>query len=111
MIARPPPGHYTAFLPPDLAHVRIPRTDKPIIGMVRRPDLVEKLALHFDGVKDEHAPYYADGLRSGALTVVVYPNASLARAEVHHADGTTTSGTPSADRVWAPGELFFGSTR
>jgi len=85
----PPPGYYREHLPAEHGAIRLARTDRPIVGMVRRPDLSDDIARHFEGLEDEHAPYYSSALRDGRLLPVAYPEPT--------------------DRHWSPGELFLRS--
>lgn len=80
-------------LPADLAGMirtgglRIALTGQPMVGVVRRPDLREKLAEAYGAIAG--AGKYATGLRDGSMVPVV-----------ENAGG---------DRHWAPGELFMRS--
>jgi hypothetical protein len=82
---KPPTGYYRKLMPEKLNDVRLALTNQPMTG-IRILPISEELAKHFDSLSDEHAPYYAQGLRNGDFVPVV-PN----------------------DRYFAPGELFFKS--
>ncbi|MCC7435012.1 MAG: hypothetical protein IT363_10035 [Methanoregulaceae archaeon] len=84
---QPPKGYYKQLLPPDLSHVRLAFSNIPMSG-VRKLDPAPVLAV-LDALKsNQHARYYADGIRNGSI---------LAVEEV------------GGGRYWAPGELFFRS--
>lgn len=80
-------------LPADLAGMirngglRIALAGQPMSGVVRRPDLRERLAVAYGAIAG--AGNYAAGLRDGSMVPVV-ENAA-------------------GDRHWAPGELFMKS--
>ncbi|VGO12396.1 hypothetical protein PDESU_00948 [Pontiella desulfatans] len=88
---KPPKGYYRQLLPAELAHLRLALTNQPMTGVERHKELAEPLAEYFDKQTDEHAAYYAEGLRSGAMVPVV-PLAQI-----------------SKPGHWAPGELFMKS--
>ena len=88
---KPPTGHYRQLLPAELGHLRLALTNQPMTGVERHESLIEPLAEYFDKQDDEHAAYYANGLRTGAMIPVV-PLAQIS--------------TPGH---WAPGELFMKS--
>jgi hypothetical protein len=86
----PKPGAYRAYLPDNLKHVRLARTDCPMTGVVRRPDVVPALLEAFDARQgDEVAAHYAESLRAGRHVPII-----------------EVSGP---EKVWAPGELFLRS--
>jgi hypothetical protein len=82
---KPPTGYYRKLMPEKLKDVRLALTNQPMTGVKILP-IMEDLAKHFDTLTDEHALYYARGLRNGDIVPVV-PN------DIHY----------------APGELFFKS--
>lgn len=69
---------------------RVARTDQPITGCTLFRQLSEEWAQAFYALEDELGEYYANGLRTGAL-VVILPSQL------------------GADRYYAPGELFLTS--
>ena len=80
-------------LPSDIAQairtggLRIALAARPMTGVVRRPDLRERLAAAYARIAG--LDKYAQGLLGGSMVPVVE--------------------TGGSDRVWAPGELFFKS--
>jgi hypothetical protein len=88
---KPPAGYYRRLLPAELAHLRLALTSQPMVGVERHESLIEPLAAYFDKQGDEHAAYYAEGLRTGAMV----PVTPLAQAD--------------KPDTWAPGELFMKS--
>ena len=80
-------------LPAELARMirtgglRIARAGQPMVGVVRRPDLKDRLAAAYGAIPGMDK--YAKGLSDGSMVPVVEMNAG--------------------DRVWGPGELFFKS--
>ena len=80
-------------LPADVAamirtdRLRIALAARPMSGVVRRPDLRERLAAAYARIAGMDK--YAKGLLDGRMVPVVE--------------------TGGGDRVWAPGELFFKS--
>lgn len=83
---QPPKGYYRQLLPSNLSNVRLAHSNVPMQGVSRIDPTPVLQAL--DASTDEHAPYYANALRNGDILAV-----------------TETGG----GKVWAPGELFFGS--
>lgn len=81
-------------LPDDIAQairtggLRIALTAQPMAGVVRRPDLRERLATAYGAIAGMEK--YARGLADGSMVPVVALDAG-------------------GDRIWAPGELFFKS--
>jgi hypothetical protein len=79
-------------LPHDMAKLiqegglRIALSSQPMSGVVKRPDLAVRMAEEYG--KIEGTRKYATGLRDGSMVPVV---------------------DVSANRAWAPGELFFKS--
>lgn len=67
--------------------LRIALTGQPMVGVVRRPDLKDRLAAAYGAIPGMDK--YAKGLSDGSMVPVVEMNAG--------------------DRVWGPGELFFKS--
>ena len=82
----PPKGYYRELLPNSLRDIRIAFADVPMSG-VSKVDNSQVLTV-LDNSQDQHAKFYADGLRAGRLVTVVENNGG---------------------KVWKPGELFFGS--
>lgn len=80
-------------LPEDIAKairaggLRIALTAQPMTGVVRRPDLSERLAAAYGAIAE--TAKYAAGLRDGSMVPIVEKE--------------------SGDRYWAPGELFMRS--
>ena len=80
-------------LPADVAamirtdRLRIALAGQPMAGVVRRPDLKDRLIEAYAGIPGMDK--YAQGLSNGGMVPVVE--------------------TAGGDRVWAPGELFFKS--
>ena len=87
-MSKPPTGYYHQLMPPELAYVRLAIAGQPMIG-VEQIDPAPVLSV-LDSSTDEHATYYAEGLRSGRI---------LAIREAWNGTG----------RRWAPGELFLRS--
>ena len=81
-------------LPEDIAQairtggLRIALAAQPMAGVVRKPDLRERLAAAYRQIAG--MAKYADGLMDGSMLPVVAQNVG-------------------GDRIWAPGELFFKS--
>ena len=81
-------------LPEDIAQairtggLRIAVAAQPMVGVVRRPDLSERLAAVYSPIAG--MAKYADGLKDGSMVPVVALDAG-------------------GDRIWAPGELYFKS--
>ena len=81
-------------LPDDIAQairtggLRIALAAQPMTGVVRRPELSERLAAAYGALAGMEK--YAGGLRDGSMVPVVALDAG-------------------GDRIWAPGELFFKS--
>ena len=81
-------------LPADIAQairtggLRIALAAQPMAGVVRRPDLRERLATAYGAIAGVEK--YALGLMDGSMVPVVAQNVGR-------------------DRIWAPGELFFKS--
>ena len=90
-IKKPPTGYYRQLLPAELSHLRLALTNRPMTGVERHAELTIPLAAYFDKQDDEHAAFYANGLRAGTMIPVV-PLAQIS--------------TPGH---WAPGELFMKS--
>lgn len=70
-----------------LGRLRIAMAAQPMAGVVRRPDLKDRLIEAYAGIPGMER--YIEGLRDGSMVPVVE--------------------TGGSDRVWAPGELFFKS--
>ena len=88
---KPPTGYYRKLLPEELAHLRLALTSQPMTGVVKHEEIAQELAAYFDRHEDEHAAYYADGLRSGAMIPVTPLSQAMKPGQ------------------WAPGELFLKS--
>jgi len=80
-----PRGHYKTIIGDEHPNVRIAFTHTPMHG-VTRLNCDSALAL-FEASDDEFAEYYANGLKSGTMVVIV----------PHHAE----------NRYFKSGELFF----
>ncbi len=85
---KPKPGYYRKMLPSCMEGIRIALTSWPMTGVIKRADLVERLATHFEAVPDPYGCFYAEGLRSGAMIPVV---------------------PVDSQKVWQAGELFMKS--
>ena len=90
-IKKPPTGYYRRLLPEGLQHIRLALTSQPMTGVEKHPGIIEEMAAYFDRQDDEHAAYYANGLRTGAMVPV------------------TPLSQPLKQEVWPPGELFMKS--
>lgn len=85
---KPTPGYYRQLLSSQFPKVRIAFTHTPIIGCMRiNPD---PILMVLDASEDQHANYYAEGIRSGSMVVIV-------------------ENAPSGQGYYSPGELYLRS--
>jgi hypothetical protein len=83
---QPPKGYYRQLLPSNLSNVRLAHSNMPMQGVTQVDPKPTLDAL--DASDDQHAAYYARGIRNGSILTVV---------------------ENQGGRIWKPGELFFGS--
>jgi hypothetical protein len=82
---KPTTGYYRQLLRATMPNVRIALSNVPITGCSRIDK--EPVLQVLDASTDPYAKYYADGIRSGALTAITE--------------------NPPPDRVFRSGELYF----
>lgn len=86
MMSKPPAGYYRKLMPSHLSHVRLAIANQHMSGVTEIDNSSTLNVL--DASDDEHAKYYADGLRDGRFVAVR---------------------ETAPERIWRTGELFFGS--